>query len=110
VALNPATHLSSIEYIIEDLDFILVMSVNPGFGGQKFISATVEKIRRIKELCLQRGVSPLIEVDGGINTDTISYVTEAGADVCVAGSAVFDTEDYGMAITSLKKSSTGKDT
>lgn len=101
VAINPATHPSTVEYVLRDLDFILVMSVNPGFGGQKFIPSALEKIRQLKAMCLEQGVSPLIEVDGGVNRKTVSDVVQAGADVCVAGSAVFGSDDYAMAIREL---------
>ena len=87
VALNPATPESAIEYVLDRLDLILVMTVNPGFGGQKFISATVDKIRRVKALIGGRDIR--IEVDGGIAPETAPIVVAAGADVLVAGSAVF---------------------
>lgn len=103
VALNPATSLSCLDYILEDLDFILVMSVNPGFGGQKFIPSSLAKIRRIKEMCQSCNVSPLIQVDGGVNKHTISKIVEAGAEVLVAGSAVFGSDDYTVAIDELRE-------
>lgn len=89
VALNPATPVSALSYVLEDIDLVLVMSVNPGFGGQKFIPSSLRKIREIKQLEQSLGVSPLIEVDGGINLDNAEEVLCAGADVLVAGSAVF---------------------
>jgi ribulose-phosphate 3-epimerase len=87
VSLNPSTHESAIEYVLDRLDLILLMSVNPGFGGQSFIPATVEKIRRVKAMVGSRAID--IEVDGGITPETAPLVVEAGANVLVAGSAVF---------------------
>lgn len=90
VALNPGTPVSAIDYVLEDLDMVLVMSVNPGFGGQKFIPSALRKIKEVKELALARGITNLdIEVDGGITLDNILEVKEAGANIFVAGSAVF---------------------
>lgn len=90
VALNPATPVSAIDYVLEDLDMVLVMSVNPGFGGQKFIPSALRKIKEVKELALERGLTNLdIEVDGGVTLDNILEVKEAGANIFVAGSAVF---------------------
>jgi len=100
--LNPATPLCSMEHILEDLDYVLIMSVNPGFGGQKFIPGTVEKIRQLRSIIEKRNLSTLIQVDGGINKTTISEVASAGADVFVAGSAIFNTDDYQKAINELK--------
>ncbi len=101
VALNPATPESVIEYVAEDLDFVLVMSVNPGFGGQAFIPSAVEKIRRLRKMADECGFS--IEVDGGINPSTAPKVIEAGADILVAGSAVYGAGDYAGAISSLRR-------
>jgi ribulose-phosphate 3-epimerase len=103
LALNPGTPPSFLEYLLDELDFILVMSVNPGFGGQEFIHSSLEKIRTIKQMCKKHRVSPLIEVDGGVNSKTVSRVVDAGADVCVAGSAVFGTDDYSEAIKLLRE-------
>lgn len=89
VALNPATHESILEYIIDDLDLILVMTVNPGFGGQKFLDAILPKIRRIHRMIAQAAHPIHLEVDGGITADTTGAVTEAGANVLVAGTSVF---------------------
>ena len=89
VALNPATPLSSLEEILPELAYVLVMSVNPGFGGQKFIPATLEKIRRLHAIIRDRGLKAQIEVDGGVDTGNIRALAEAGAEVMVAGSAVF---------------------
>ena len=89
VALNPATPLSVLDYVLEDIDMVLIMTVNPGFGGQSYIPAMTGKIRTLRELPSKKNPDLLIEVDGGINTSTIRTVLEAGANVCVAGSAVF---------------------
>jgi ribulose-phosphate 3-epimerase len=91
VALNPATPLSAIEYIVDQLDFVLIMSVNPGFGGQKFIRSSIEKIKSLSRLLQQHDSKALIQVDGGINADTICEVARAGAGCFVAGSAIFNT-------------------
>lgn len=89
VALNPATPLSVLDYVLPELDMVLLMTVNPGFGGQKYIPAMTEKIRTLRKRALELGLDLDIEVDGGINDSTIRTVLEAGANVCVAGSAVF---------------------
>lgn len=102
VALNPATPISSIEWILEDIDLILIMSVNPGFGGQRFITSSLEKIRRLKEMIVSRGFSTLIEIDGGVNASTIDQITDAGVDAFVAGSAIFGSSDYKKAISALR--------
>ena len=98
VVVNPATPLSAIEWILEDVDLVLIMSVNPGFGGQKFIPQALQKIRDLKAMIRAKNPSVLIEVDGGINQETIRSVAEAGADVFVAGSAIFGSPDYGKTI------------
>ena len=101
VSLNPATPESVLEYIIDKVDLILVMSVNPGFGGQSFIHSQLEKIRRIRQMI---GVRPIdLQVDGGVNTKTIGDVVEAGANVVVAGSAVFNGGDYVKSIKDLRQ-------
>lgn len=89
IAINPATPVSVLENVIELADIVLIMTVNPGFGGQKYISYCTEKIRRLREMAESRGKDLYIEVDGGINRETIHQVLEAGANVIVAGSAVF---------------------
>lgn len=94
VTLNPATPLTAIEYVLEDLDFVLIMSVNPGFGGQKFIPNALEKIRTLKGMIQEKGLATLIQIDGGVNPDTIAEIGRAGTDVFVAGSAIFGTDDY----------------
>lgn len=100
VALNPATPLSAIEYILDDVDLILIMSVNPGFGGQKFIPASIEKIQRLKQMLTGRNI--VIEVDGGISAQNAKAVYEAGAELLVAGSAVFSAKDPQKAIEEIK--------
>lgn len=91
VALNPGTPLSSIDYVLEDLDMVLVMSVNPGFGGQKFIPSSLRKIKELKAIMKERGLEHIdIEVDGGVTLDNVQEIKEAGANVFVAGSAVFN--------------------
>ena len=100
VSLNPSTPPSAIEQVIDKLDLILVMTVNPGFSGQKFISSQLEKIVRIKELIGGRCIE--LSVDGGVNANNASSIVEAGADVLVAGSAVFGEKNYGSAISALR--------
>ena len=100
VSLNPSTPPSAIEQVIDKLDLILVMTVNPGFSGQKFISSQLEKIVTIKELIGGRCIE--LSVDGGVNTNNASSIVEAGADVLVAGSAVFGEKNYGSAISALR--------
>ena len=106
VSLNPHTPLSAIEEVIEEVDLILLMSVNPGFGGQRFIERTLDKVRRLRALCEARGVSPLIEVDGGVKSSNIGSLAEAGADVFVAGSAVFGGSSLDGAISDLRAEAT----
>lgn len=100
--LNPATPLSSVTYVLEALDFVLIMSVNPGFGGQKFIQSSLDKIEQLRSLIDESGLDILIQVDGGVNADTIADVSAVGADVFVAGSAIFNTADYKETIAMLK--------
>jgi ribulose-phosphate 3-epimerase len=102
VALNPHTPVSVLENVIADLDLVLIMSVNPGFGGQKFITQAIEKVRQTKELIQKTGSSALIEVDGGVNTTTGAALVTAGADALVAGSFVFNNPDPTAVIASLK--------
>jgi len=102
VALNPATPLSSIEYVIDLLDFVLIMSVNPGFGGQKFINASLDKITALSGMLSDAGANALIQVDGGVNNETMEAVTRAGARCFVAGSAIFNTPDYTETIARLR--------
>jgi ribulose-phosphate 3-epimerase len=104
VALNPAASLSEIEWIIEDVDLLLLMSVNPGFGGQAFIKSSINKIASARELLDSNGSNAYLQVDGGINQQNIAQVVAAGADVIVAGSAIFGTENYAATISALRKS------
>ena len=103
VALNPATPLTTIEYVLDDLDLILIMSVNPGFGGQEFIPSVLPKIRRARRRVVKRGLEMEIAVDGGVNVEIAPKVVEAGADVLVAGTAVFGKPDLKKAIQELRE-------
>lgn len=103
VTLNPATSVVTIEDVIDDVDMILLMSVNPGFGGQKFIPRTLEKLRKLREMIALSSNKPLIEIDGGVNATTAPLLAEAGADVLVAGSYVFGAENPIETISQLKK-------
>jgi ribulose-phosphate 3-epimerase len=104
VVLNPSTPLELIEYVLDVCDLILIMSVNPGFGGQSFIPSAVGKIRKLRQMCDDRGLDPWIEVDGGVKGNNAWQVLEAGANAIVAGSAVFKADDYADAITSIRQS------
>lgn len=101
--LNPATPASALEWILDDLDFVLIMSVNPGFGGQKFIQSALQKTRDMRRWIQSKNLPTLIEIDGGVNETTILEISEAGADVFVAGSAIFGSQDYGKTISALKQ-------
>lgn len=103
VALNPHTPVSVLEEVIQDLDLVLIMSVNPGFGGQKFITSSVSKVKKLKTLIEQKNTSVIIEVDGGVNLETGAELSHAGADAIVAGSYVFKSEDPTTTISNLKK-------
>ena len=103
VALNPHTPINVLEDIIEEVEVLVLMSVNPGFGGQSFIENTYKKVRQAKELILKRNSSTLIEVDGGVNVKNAPKLIEAGADVLVAGSFVFNADNPQEAIASIKK-------
>jgi len=103
VVLNPSTPLEQLEWVLEDIDFALIMSVNPGFGGQSFIPSALEKISRLKKMISDRNLSVLIQVDGGVNSKTIQEVSRAGADVFVAGSAIFGAPDYKAVIDDFRK-------
>jgi len=107
-ALNPGTPVNSIEWVLGELDMVLVMSVNPGFGGQKFISDMIEKIRQIRSiLSRNKNNRTLIEVDGGVTLDIAPQIIAAGADILVAGSAIFEAEDPASAVRNLKECTTG---
>ncbi len=102
IALNPSTPLSCIEYILNDVYMILIMSVNPGFGGQEFIPAMIEKIKDLKEIIKQNRLKTLIEVDGGITVDNAANIAKAGADILVAGSAIYSSNNPESVIQKLK--------
>jgi ribulose-phosphate 3-epimerase len=99
---NPATPLYILENVIEELDLILIMSVNPGFGGQSFIHSSLDKISQVRKMIDDSGKDIRLEVDGGINNETISLASAAGADTFVAGSAIFNTDNYEQTITTLR--------
>ncbi len=103
IVLNPSTPLSAIDWTLEYADYVVLMSVNPGFGGQTFISNTLEKIKALRKIITDRALPVLIEIDGGVNLNTIASVSRAGADVFVAGSAVFGSDDYGQTIDNFRK-------
>jgi len=102
--LNPGTPLEVLDYVLEELDLVLIMSVNPGFGGQSFIESQVDKIKKLKVMCEAKGVNPWIEVDGGVGPANAYKVIDAGANAIVAGSAVFNAPDYAEAIAGIKAS------
>jgi len=103
VSLNPGTPVETLDVVLDDLDLVLIMSVNPGFGGQSFIPSALDKIRALRQRITQRGLATELEVDGGVKLDNIREVVAAGADVLVAGSAVFNTDDYAATITALRE-------
>jgi ribulose-phosphate 3-epimerase len=104
VVLNPATSLSEIEYVLELCGIVLIMTVNPGFGGQQFLPEMLPKIRTLRRLCDERGLDPVIEVDGGLSGENAWRVLDAGANAIVAGSHVFHAPDYAGAIASIRSS------
>jgi ribulose-phosphate 3-epimerase len=103
VALNPSTPLSAVEWVLSDCEMVLIMTVNPGFGGQRYIPACTEKVRQLRALADARGLVLEIEVDGGIKADTVAEVAAAGANVFVAGTAVFEAKDYAAAIRGIRE-------
>jgi ribulose-phosphate 3-epimerase len=103
VSLNPATPVWSLEHIIPDVDIALLMSVNPGFGGQGFIPQIIDKIKALKNFIEEKGLSPFIEVDGGVKLNNAKDIASAGADILVMGSAFFNSDDYGTTIKRLRK-------
>lgn len=103
VSINPATPVSTLEVILDELDLVLVMSVNPGFGGQSFIPSALNKISSLRREIERRALATELEVDGGVKTDNIAEIAAAGADVFVAGSAVFGSSDYAATIAALKR-------
>eukprot|EP00274_Cyanoptyche_gloeocystis_P003023 CAMPEP_0196652188 /NCGR_PEP_ID=MMETSP1086-20130531/1406_1 /TAXON_ID=77921 /ORGANISM="Cyanoptyche gloeocystis , Strain SAG4.97" /LENGTH=298 /DNA_ID=CAMNT_0041982595 /DNA_START=60 /DNA_END=956 /DNA_ORIENTATION=+ len=108
VVLNPGTPLTGIDYVLDIVDLVLIMSVNPGFGGQAFIPSAVQKIKELRRKCDELGVDPWIEVDGGIKGDNAYLVLDAGANALVAGSAVFGAKSYAQAITDIRNSKAPK--
>ncbi|WP_416695462.1 ribulose-phosphate 3-epimerase [Candidatus Pseudothioglobus sp. Uisw_050_01] len=100
---NPATSLHYLEHVIDQLDMILLMSVNPGFGGQSFIASSLEKLKIVRKLIDEKGLSTRLEVDGGVKVDNIQEIAAAGADTFVAGSAIFNTENYKLTIDKMRK-------
>ncbi len=103
VSLNPATSLHCLDYVLDELDLVLLMTVNPGFGGQSFIEACLPKIQALRAMLDKRGLETELEVDGGVKIDNIARIAHAGADVFVAGSAVFGSPDYAATIKELKR-------
>jgi ribulose-phosphate 3-epimerase len=99
---NPATPLDCLEYVIDKVDMVLLMSVNPGFGGQKFISSALDKLRRARKIIDESGRDIRLEIDGGVKVDNIGEIAAAGADTFVAGSAIFGSEDYASTIAAMK--------
>lgn len=108
VVLNPATPVEMIKHILPDVDMVLLMSVNPGFGGQKFIPEVLEKVKTLRKMIDERGLDIEIEVDGGVNSQNIKFLVDAGADVLVAGSAIFNNEDIDLAVMNLRNAVKGK--
>jgi ribulose-phosphate 3-epimerase len=103
VVLNPSTPISSIEWILESVDFVLIMSVNPGFGGQSFITNSLERIKNLKDMIQDKKPSVLIEIDGGVKAENIAEISLAGADAFVAGSAIFGSGDYARTIAKFRE-------
>jgi ribulose-phosphate 3-epimerase len=103
VSLNPHSPLNLLDYVLEELDLVLLMTVNPGFGGQSFIEACLPKIQALRSIMDRRGIEAELEVDGGVKIDNIARIAHAGADVFVAGSAVFNSPDYAATIAELKR-------
>ena len=103
IAINPATSLSALEEAIKFVDFVLVMSVNPGFGGQEFISSSLDKVRRLRKMLDERGSKARIEIDGGIDQDNVAEVAGAGAEIVVSGSAIFGAPDPAVALRELRE-------
>jgi ribulose-phosphate 3-epimerase len=103
VVLNPATPPQSLDWILADVDYVLIMSVNPGFGGQKFIANSLDKVREVRRTIQSRNLNTLIEIDGGVNEDTIADIAAAGVDIFVAGSAIFGSRDYKKTISSFRE-------
>ena len=107
VVLNPSTPIQSLEWIIEDVDYVLIMSVNPGFGGQAFIKNSLAKIKALRQMIQNKNLNTPIQVDGGVNEKTIADIAAAGADIFVAGSAIFGSNDYQKTINSFREKIVG---
>lgn len=103
IAINPATSLSALEEVLKFADYVLLMSVNPGFGGQKFIPESLERLRRLRRMIDERGLKTRIEIDGGIDADNIAEVAAAGAEIIVSGSAIFGADDPATALNELRE-------
>ncbi len=103
VVLNPSTPIQALEWIIEAVDYVLIMSVNPGFGGQAFITNSLEKIKALRQMIRSKNLNTLIQIDGGVNEKTIADVAAAGVDIFVAGSAIFGSDNYKKTISSFRK-------
>jgi ribulose-phosphate 3-epimerase len=103
IAINPATPLSAIEEALQYADFVLLMSVNPGFGGQKFVSGSIAKLRRLRQMITEKGLNTRIEIDGGIDEHNAAEVVDAGAEILVAGTAIFGKDDPAEAVRQLKE-------
>jgi len=99
---NPATSLDCLDYVLDKLDLVLIMSVNPGFGGQKFIPMALEKLRRVRRMIDERGLAVRLEIDGGVTAENIGAIAAAGADTFVAGSAIFHAKDYRAEIAAMR--------
>lgn len=102
VSLNPATPIWSLDHILSDVDLVLLMTVNPGFGGQGFIPQMIDKIKTLKKILVEKGLATLIEIDGGVKVDNAREIADAGADILVIGSAFFNSEDYGVLTRRLR--------
>ena len=103
VVLNPSIPVQTLEWIIDNIDYVLIMSVNPGFGGQSFIRNSLEKVKALRQLIQQKNQNTLIEIDGGVNENTIAEIADAGVDVFVAGSAIFGSRDYQATIGAFRQ-------
>jgi ribulose-phosphate 3-epimerase len=103
VVLNPATPTQTLDWILADIDYVLIMSVNPGFGGQKFITSSLDKVRELRRTIQSRNLNTMIEIDGGVNENTIADIAAAGVDIFVSGSAIFGSRDYKKTIRSFRE-------
>jgi ribulose-phosphate 3-epimerase len=103
VVLNPSTPIQTLEWIIENVDYVLIMSVNPGYGGQSFIENSLDKVRTLRQLIQRKKLKTLIEIDGGVNQKTIADIAAAGVDAFVAGSAIFGSRDYQATIKAFRE-------